>query len=417
MIQLAGTPEHIGTLWGRMNGETIVRDMESDYLERAAAAGISRETLLERGETWVRIAAEIAPHWIVEARAVARAAGVAEDLYLAYRDGIVRDRFLHECTSYASAPPHTAGGARLFHKTRDNRARRQAGYLIEIAVPGVARFIAVCDASSTGCSMMVNEKGLAGCSDYPVDQTRRDDPDALLPEPAEPRYRGLMSGAILRCIAERASNCAEALHTIEDFVARGFYAGGKVNGNHWLFVDRDGTILEISNNSRHVASRTHTQRAYFSRLDDSAAARSLRESDDPIDFHRFQGISRDPSICFGSSISGMTVEIDPEHPGMLTCAWIALPVRAAAFPLLMGQSRTPKCLADGTAYELGRTSSPQPRHWEAMEQSMHAAKERLREEVAASMAAGNPEEAHHEMLDQWSADQARTLLHALEQPA
>lgn len=415
-IHLAGTPEHVGATWGRLHKEVIARDLNADYLERAAAAAISTATLIERAATSLRITEQIAPHWLEEARATARAAGVPEDLYLAYRDGIVRDRFLHECTSYASAPPYTRGNAILFHKTRDNRARQQAAYVLTSSVTGIGKFIAICDASVLGCSMMVNDRGLAGCSDYPVELTRRGDPSALIPEPAEPQYRGLMAGTILRHIAERAGNCSEALAIIQEFVAKGYYAGGTVNGNHWLFVDRSGEVLEVSNNSRHVASRVHTQKAYFSRLDNSAAARRLRETEEPLDFQLFHSVARDPSICFGSSISGLTAEIDADHPERFTCAWVSLPVRALALPLLMGQSRTPACLVDGTAYELGRQGPPQTPRWEALERATHADKERLKEEIAASVAAGNPEEAHTELLDEWSKAQAARLIGELSQP-
>lgn len=415
MVRLAGTPQQIGAIWGEMNKENIVRALESDYLKRAAAAGVSRETLLERAAASLRIVEQIAPHWLEEARATARAAGVPEDLYVAFWDSATRGRFLHECTSYAVSRDHARDGAILFHKTRDNKDVPQAVCIVESSLEGINKFISVSDATTIRCSMMVNEKGLAGSGDYPVEHTRRNDPDALRPEPAEPQYRGLMAGTILRHIAERASNCTEALAIIEDFVAKGYYAGGKVNGNHWLFVDREGVILEVSNNARHVASKFHTQKVYFSRLDNSAAARRLRESSEPVDFHLFHNVSRDPSICFGLSISGLTVEIDPDHPDLLTCAWIALPVRAVAFPLLMGQGRTPACLVNGTAYKLGKESPRQVPRWEAMEQSMRADKERLREKVSASVAAGNPEAAPVEMMEQWSHNQARKLIEALGQ--
>ncbi len=190
--------------------------------------------------------------------------------------------------------------------------------------------------------MIINEKGLAGSGDYPVEHIRRNNPDALRPKSAEPQYRGLMAGTILRHIAERASNCREALAIIEDFIAKGYSAGGKVNGNHWLFVDREGVILEVSNNARHVVSKFHTQKVYFSRLDNNAAARRLRESSGPVDFHLFHNVSRDPSICFGSSISGLTVEIDPDHPELFTCAWIPdLPLIHSLQPT-PPMSRTPK---------------------------------------------------------------------------
>ena len=85
--------------------------------------------------------------------------------------------------------------------------------------------MAVCDASAISCSMMVNDQGLAGASDYPAHLTRKGDPSALLPAAAEPQHRGMMGGAILRHIAETALNCGQALKIIEEFVSRGYYAG------------------------------------------------------------------------------------------------------------------------------------------------------------------------------------------------
>ncbi|MBN1342581.1 MAG: hypothetical protein JXQ73_07875 [Phycisphaerae bacterium] len=413
MIRLAGTPEQIGTIWGTINKELIPRDMDAQYLKPAAKAGISRETLIERSAAYVRIAKEIAPHWLVEAKAIARAAGVDEDLYVAFIDGQARFRFLHECTSYATSREHARDGAILFHKTRDNGDRRQATPIVESSLDGINKFIAVTDASRIRCSMMVNEKGLAGSGDYPADKKK--DSSTLRLEQAKPQYRGLMAGSILRHIAERASSCAEALAIIEDFVAKGYYAGGDVNASHWLFVDRNGVVLEVCNNSRHVVSKVHTQNVYFSRFNKCEAVHRLREAD-AVDFHMFHGTSRVKPLLTKQSIAGMTVEIDPDRPDLFTCAWITLPVHSVAFPVLMGQSRTPACLVDGTAYELGKKSPPQTPRWEAMERSMHAEKQRLKEKVKATVAAGNPEPAQVELLEQWSAAQAATLVKALDQP-
>lgn len=417
MIHLAGTPEQIGTIWGEINKDVIARDVDVAYVKRAAAAGISRETLLERSAASLRIIGEIAPHWIVEARATARAAGVDEDLYVAYLDGVIRNRFLgedpEECTSYAVSREHARDGAIMFHKTRDNRDAPQGAFIVESSLEGINKFIAVTNATGIHAfSMMVNDKGLAGSGDYPAN--RKKDSSTLHLEPAPNKFRGVMGATILRHIAERASTCAEALAIIEDFVAKGWYSGGTVGGNHWLFVDREGTILEVCNNPGHVASKVHTQKAYFSRLNKGPAARRLRESAQPVDFNLFRSVSRDPSICFGSSISGMTVEIDPDDPARFTCTWIALPVRSVAFPLLMGQSRTPACLVDGTTYELGKRSPRRTERWETLEQSMHAEKERLKEELKASIEAGDPEAAHVETMEQWSEAQARKLVEALQ---
>jgi len=417
MIRLAGTPEEIGTKWGTINKKIIASDIEAAYVKRATAAGISRETLLKRSAASVRIIEDIAPHWLEEARAIARAAGVPKDLYTAYLDGAVRSRFLHEdpeeCTSYAVSPNHARDGAIMFHKTRDNRGTPQAVYIVESSLEGINKFIAVSNATGIlGFSMMVNEKGLAGSGDYPA--SRKKDSSTLHLEPAPNKFRGVMSGTILRHIAERASNCAEALAIIEDFVAKGWYSGGNVGGTHWLFVDRKGTILEVCNNPRHVVSKVHTQKVYFSRLNRSAAAKRLREADRPIDFHLFHNVARDPSICLGSSISGMTAEIDPTHPELFTCAWVSLPVKAVSFPLLMGQTGTPACLLDGEAYSLGTKTKENSRLWEDTEQRMRASKEVLKEKVAAELPADDSDQKA-QALNKWSKQQAEMLIELLQE--
>ena len=258
----------------------------------------------------------------------------------------------------------TQDHAIFFHKNRDNLDCEQAGYVLASSVSGVNKFIAVTNASAVNCSMMVNDKGLAGSGDYPAHLTRKGDPHALLPEAAEPRFRGMMNDFLLRHIAERAADCGQALNIIEDFSNKGYYAGGTVNGTHWLFVDRTGTIMEVSSNARHVVSKIHAQKVYFSRQDGSPAATRLRQAAEPIDFHLFHNVSRDPSICLASSISGMTVEIDPQHPDVLTCAWISLPAKSLAFPVFMGGRKTPRCLVNGELYQTGKSLDAEKSQWE-----------------------------------------------------
>jgi len=412
MIRLAGTPEEMGTKWGKINKKIILRDLDAAYLKPAAAAGISKEMLIERSAAYVRIAARVAPHWLEQTRAIARAVDVPEDLFLAFYGGLSRKRFLHECTSYAVSRNRTQDGAILFHKTRDNVDRAQAVCIMDSSLEGINKFIGVTDVSFLdGLSMMVNEKGLAGAGDYPAN--RKKESSTLHLEPAEPRYRGLSGGVILRYIAERASSSAEALAIIEDFVAKGYYSGGKVGGKHWLFVDREGVILEVCSNEKYVASKVHSNTVYFSRRNRSAAAKRLREAEGPIGFHLFHNVARDPSICLGSSISGMTVEIDPTHPELSTCAWVSLPVKAVSFPLFMGQTRTPACLLNGEAYSLGTKAKKNARLWEDTEQRVHASKELLKEKIAAELPADDAAETA-QALDEWSKQQAEMLMELLQ---
>lgn len=429
MIRLWGTPEKIGAIWGKLNQKAICVDVDATYLRRAAEADIDRKTLVERAARYVRIVQHIAPHWLDEARAIAQATGIDEDLYPAFLGSVSRGRFLKadvapaapdpdpeivECTSYAIPRQRARNKAIFFHKTRDNVDRPQVAILVESSLQSINKFIAVADVSLNGLSMVVNDKGLAAAADYPADR-KKESSTLVLPQ-AEPCYSGLMGGAIIRYVAERAESSPQALAMLEDFVSKGYYAGGDVNGQHWLFVDRQGVIVEACSNSRHVVSMTHTQEPYFSRFNQSEPVVHLRQADS-VDFRMFRGVSRQAPLLTGQSISSLTVEIDPDHPDLLTVAWVALPARTAAFPLFMGQWRTPRPLADTTAYALGKSTASRGADWEAqktrwadMEAAMHADKEELVSEVRDSIIAGNPLEADIERLESWSQDQAAAIL-------
>ena len=159
-----------------------------------------------------------------------------------------------------------------------------------------------------------------------------------------------------------------------------------MNGNHWLFVDRAGTILEVSNNTRVRGLPTPHPESVFQPTRRQRGRQTTARADGPIDFALFHGVARDPSICLKSSISGMTVEIDPDHPELLTCAWVSLPVHAGSFPLLMGQAKTPEWLLSGKAYLLGKRTKGERQSWENLERTAHGSKEQLKERVLASVA-------------------------------
>jgi len=129
MILLGGTPREVGSTWGEINKRAVAHDLDAYFLKQAAEHGISEAVLLERSRAFVRIATEIAPHWLEEARAIAQAAGVREDLYVSFIASGPRKLFLHECTSYAVSRNHARGGAILFHKTRDNVDKEQAAFI------------------------------------------------------------------------------------------------------------------------------------------------------------------------------------------------------------------------------------------------------------------------------------------------
>lgn len=416
-IELSGSPEEVGTLWGQANRSSIHGDLESLFLAPARERGLTPEVLLARSRRFVEIAEQIAPHWIEEALGIAHTAGVDGELYLAFIAGVYRGLFLHEeegapdpaanedeCTSYTIAPAETAGNAILFHKTRDNVARAQSAFVVRSASPGVQAFLAVSDASVLAAMMMVNERGLAGSADMMGLQEVR------------PRFRGMMNTFLLRHIAERASCCAEALEIIREFVGRGWYAGGAKTGTHWLFVDREGTALEVSNNAIEVQSRLHPEGVYFSLRADTPGAEALRQAPRPVEFTTFHHTSRHPSLCLESSISGMTVEIDQACPEILTSAWITFPARSLAFPLFMGIRETPRALIDGSVDRAGQAVTGEITRFEEMERAMYARQQAIREEARALLASGRAARAE-ELLGTWVQEQAKGNLAALQELA
>lgn len=397
--ELVGNPTQIGERWGALNAQAIREDLEEYYLAPATRIGLTPEELIRRAEKAVSVARELAPHWIEEADAIAAAAGVEPDLYLSFVFNVYRSIWQGEdCTSFAVSPRYTADNRLFFHKNRDNAPKRQSAFVITTDRPGINKFIAVSDASVIACMMMVNDKGLAGSAD--VGGLREE----------SPRYRGWMNTALLRYIAEKASDCEQALEIIEQFVHAGNYAGG-THGTHWLFVDRHGAILEISNDSTRVEHRYHDQKVYFS-ADRGAAVTRMQELPEPVDFAAFHNVSRDQATCFPQTISGMSVEISRDRPDFLTVAWITMPARSLAFPLFMGGVRTPQVLVNGEVDMVGRQSLGDFRQWEPIEEFAFSGQRLLEGEVRTLLAEGQTERAR-EALDGWVASCTRAHLAAL----
>lgn len=369
-VTLRGSPAEIGSLWGRINAAAIHADLEKYYLKPAKEAGLSIATLIERSQRYAEVSRRYAPHWLEETAAVAESAGVEPGLYLSFTASVYRGLFLgNECTSYAMSTAFTEDARIFFHKNRDNALKKQSVFILDGAASGVNRFIAVSDASVIAAMMMVNDKGLAGSADVGGLKV------------GDPAFRGMMNTAVLRHIAERAATCDDALRIVQEYVRAGHYAGGGKWGTHWLFVDAGGKILEISNNSREVTHRFHTQKAYFSRLPGSDARKTLLDAQAPVDFAAFHNASRDSSICLKDSIAGMSVEIDRQHPATLSRAWVSLPAKALSFPLFIGGSETPLPLLNGEVFDTCLRIEGRRADWERLEAAAFRRQSSLESEV------------------------------------
>ena len=367
MVSLSGSASKIGTTYGKLNSSVIASEFRDEFLAPAVNAGISKEMLINRATGYISFATKNAPHWLVETDAIAAAAGIDTDLYRAYVDSQSRNRFLEECTTYTVHKKYTENNMVFVHKTRDNAANHQAALLIDNSKENVKKFLGITDVAKIRLSMFVNEDGLFGCGDWPNHLVKDPPKGSPTPQKCPPAYRGIMSGTILRWIAETCTTCAEALNKLKYINANRLYAGGDVNGNHLLFVDKNGTILEASINPCDIVHKYHTSKTYFSRLNNSrgggGGAKADLETSKEISFKTFHSVARLDSrgkksdILTNSSIAGMTVVIDPEYPELLTLAMVAMPVRGLAFPVFIGQTRIPQPLVDGTAYSSNKAIS------------------------------------------------------------
>ena len=208
--------------------------------DRWRERGLSDQERSNRTEPLRRFIDRFAPAWMDEIEACAGAVEMPTQQYLAFLAGKYRDLFfVDECTSFAALGTATADGAPLFHKNRDNLDRPQCAYhkkLLHASRP--AGFYATGDTSDLGVMMVVNEHGLAGSADMtsPVRE-------------GHPKGRGVANPYILRLIAEQAECCEHALEIVQQMIRDGWYAGGTKAGTHWLFADRSGKALRVTQNA------------------------------------------------------------------------------------------------------------------------------------------------------------------------
>ena len=409
-----GSPRDIGTAFGQSQRESL-REAQAAWLARAAKNNVAPEDLLDLVKPMVAVVREVAPHWIEEAEAVAEAAELDPALYVARMFYIgqastgFRGWFVPEgeddCTSYIVTRQFTEGNATLFHRTRDNTPDRQTGAIWDTQLPGIHKFLAVTYTNSREPSVIVNEKGLAGSA------------DAVGPSATKRKDVGMMNGLMLRYIAEKASDCGEALEIIERFVENGWYAGGKP-GTRWTIVDRHGTVLDAAHSSD-GGSLTHhyrTGKSHVTVTRGGTADKMLEQLNEPVRLTAFRNVSREPDARIHqgrASVAGMTIRIHPEHPEYLTSAWFSFPAVSLAFPMYMGGTETPLPLMDGSVYDLCAAMPADYEGWKAMEEALYQNALRFEAEVEPLLAAGHLEEAR-QRIDAWTQTVTAAHLECLQ---
>lgn len=349
LVVLEGSPEQVGREWGRINKKDIKDHLLQFFGFANKDMGLNRKILLKRAERYVSIINDIAPHWLKEACAIAEESGVNPDDYICFLGGKYRGIFFNECFSYLVVGKASQDGSTLFHKNRDTTIVPQSAYVKGIILDGkpsckVAKYISIGGTSDTGCMMMVNEKGLCGSADTGVIDKK-------------PSYGGVMNHDILRYIAERASTCEEAVEIIEDFISKGWYAGG-VYETRWLFADKKGTGVHIDNSSQKIKNKFIRDNFLINSPPDSrtkVAKRILKKNFGKIEDNLMNFISRENPICAQLNPSSFTAKVSFNYTDILSYAWVALGERAEEtfyIPLYLGVTGTPLPLVNGKISKL-----------------------------------------------------------------
>jgi hypothetical protein len=382
-IQLEGTPTEIGTAFGSVNAEDIRSEVEG-YLQ----GDHCKDDLLRSTEEYRGIVERIAPHWVEESSALALAADVKSEIYLAYQGAKYRGINTPECFTYFSPPQHSLSGMTLFHKNRDNKERPQCAYVKGSTFEGgkVYRFAATGDTSDIGTMMGLNEKGLAAAAD-----TGAPDPN--------PRFIGMMNPDLMRFILEQAASVIEAYEMLMDIHRQGIYAGAKVATN-WMFADASGECLRIVQFGDHL-DKTHHQSDFLAMREDergNLVMNTFRESPDPVSPSLMNRLSRTGPVLSETNISAMTAVIPSSKVDLFGYAQFAVykADRTLYVPIFLGALSTPRILLDGTLY---RNSRHKNTDWSPNEVETELDAERLSIESAARSA-----------LDNSGTDSARRIL-------
>lgn len=414
IVDLTGAPEDVGRAFGQAAKVAIQRDV-AGFLETVAASDVTGDELERRVEYYQRIVGRLAPHWNVEMAEIARNAGVAEADYLAHvaQKYVIKARppvveLQHECTSFLAVAGGTADGRSILHKNRDSTPRPQGLWVRGIS--GTNRYLGGGDASDHGVIHFVNEHGLAGAM------------NAGSPN-SDSEPTGLPTPQILRLIAERAANCADALAILEEIVREGWYTNG-TNGSLWFFVEPGrGMVVE---NTRHHIDHTWIDEAHarandfflpntlpFTREDAFTNTRYLTAQAGVerirgrLTAAEFNCLSRNTAsepqrICGDHTLSGFTAVIGTDPEADLPMAWVALghPNNSLYVPWFVAAEGTPAFVLDGTLWDLSarlhaaNPLGPNPHLGvEAFENEIDRELEQVRAQAAPAMRDGHVNEA------------------------
>lgn len=344
LVCLEGSPAAVGRAFGQANAADVQAEVEAFM-----CSGPTRDAILRAADHYRALVEHYAAHWLDEAAALAQAAGVRPEDYVAYQGAKYRGVNRADCFTYFAAARHNAGRVTLFHKNRDNVHRPQSAYVKALDVSGrsILRYAATGDTSDMGTMMGLNERGLAAAADVGAADPK-------------PRFRGMMNPDVMRLILEQAADVDQAHEMLKKLHADRAYAGGNVATN-WMFADAAGRALRIYQCHESLQPEPDRDGLHVMRDEDERARIVLsvlsgaRGAITPALMNR---LSRTRPILCDGNVSAMTAVIPASQVDLFGYACFAVfnAGRTVYVPLYLGAAATPRALLDGSVYRL---STPQ----------------------------------------------------------
>lgn len=378
-IPTTGTPQAVGAAFGAINAE-VTREHVADFLRACSSHGLDEAAAIGKSQRGLDIIRTLAPYWEHEMVALAEAADINPEVYIAFAIGKYRELFWGqpECTSYGAAGSYVPFEGTSFHKSRDNVSRLQCCFTrrLDCRVCGPYAWCGTGDTSDATTCMFVNERGLAGSADTGA-------------RTGDFYGDGLMNTFSLMYVAETCADCDQALATLQEWSDNRFYAGGKIKTNY-MFSDAAGTVLRVVQDNVGLETQSTTD-GIIVNCERKHLESGLKRMAGHLDAWALTEASRIKSVSMPSTISSLSVDCRPEAPEYLTCAWFALgmPVRSPYVPVFIASTTTPRALLDGSLYQRSMPSRVRIGQIRQMEAGFRRRVDECLEQVRDLIAAGD----------------------------
>ena len=337
----------------------------------------------------------------------------------------------HECTSWVVMPDLTGGKTMLLHKNRDSM-RLPRTNLFRVAQPGKHAWIGISSGPQTAPS---SNAGVNDCG-VSIVMNNGDRTDVSSP------LKGCSTPGMAMLALENCSTAAEAVEYIRGMVKAKKYSHGK-NGSIWIVCDPNKAFIIENDAARFAAHEVKSgfgvrangwhfpEMVIYSTLPQDRLTRYARREfsvrstlfaegskyKEPVTIERMNAPSRVdaipgepkcPPVCGSKTVSGATIAIDREFPGVLTTLYAAFghPRFTVYLPIPFTIDQVPPELQDNSfseaifaRYDAKRELLPQDKIVE-FERELNKRQEEAIEKARAILKKGGTKEEAAKILNE-----------------